>query len=871
MPGSESKSEPSNVLADFEKVVKAERVAIRKRRGENEQDPEACEEITDLVGLALSGGGVRSASFCLGALQALGANDLVKRIDYLSTVSGGGYIGASMIAAMTRGAKEVPSEVKFPFLAIAPDDYKDSPQLRHIRDHSRYLMPHGFNDVLKSTGVLLRGLVVNIILVLAVILPLATMVILANPTVDHLKYSFAADIWLDWVSSDPNAAVYELLHQRFLVTKITLITGFFLLSLWGVVRSYREITGSRSKHAKPDYRGFGASLTKFGVVSLLLAFIAESQTYAIEKWIVVFGSPDFSWGAELSTVSASIAAAASAVVAFRQQLASVIANATDSPTIGAMFKVILAKLVIVLAAFVMPFALYVAFIGIAASGIATNSLPSNYGPTEQYPLLPNMFLSGERFLFIGFVLSFFAWLIYASWRARGSWDFIKASSKKIREEKGATARKLAYFFALFGTLYLAMIATRDNPAGQQQYWDALRCFAWISGITIFVSLTFSENANTLHGLYRDRLNTAFALGPNKPGEAKDRKKEAQSLALSELETDVAPLLLINATLNATRYSDKEYDEDEIKRDAFDPAKRGRRAEFFQFSKTHIGSDATGYVCPGQYDQSNRKVDLATAVAISGAAVSSNSGRVGTPLLSPTLALLNLRLGYWLDNPNSIAGEYNVPKWTEIFSLYLLQEAFGLLRTSSRKLLLSDGGHIDNIGLYQLLKRRCKVIIVIDSEADPAMNFGALADAQRFARIDLGHRIDIDWMPIRASARNRSANRTESVSKSDPSHGNHFAIGKILYSGPNSAVKDGVLLYIKANVTGDEADYVLDYERRYPNFPHESTADQFFSEEQMEVYRALGFHSVSRALEELRNTESRTHDELKEMLREHLRL
>ncbi len=49
------------------------------------------------------------------------------------------------------------------------------------------------------------------------------------------------------------------------------------------------------------------------------------------------------------------------------------------------------------------------------------------------------------------------------------------------------------------------------------------------------------------------------------------------------------------------------------------------------------------------------------------------------------------------------------------------------------------------------------------------------------------------------------------------------------------------------MTGDEPDYVLDYERRYPSFPHETTGDQFFSEEQMEAYRALGFHAVERAL------------------------
>jgi hypothetical protein len=52
---------------------------------------------------------------------------------------------------------------------------------------------------------------------------------------------------------------------------------------------------------------------------------------------------------------------------------------------------------------------------------------------------------------------------------------------------------------------------------------------------------------------------------------------------------------------------------------------------------------------------------------------------------------------------------------------------------------------------------------------------------------------------------------------------------------------GVLVYIKSSLSGDENDLVLDYKRRYGAFPHETTADQFFSEEQFEVSRALGFH------------------------------
>ena len=66
------------------------------------------------------------------------------------------------------------------------------------------------------------------------------------------------------------------------------------------------------------------------------------------------------------------------------------------------------------------------------------------------------------------------------------------------------------------------------------------------------------------------------------------------------------------------------------------------------------------------------------------------------------------------------------------------------------------------------------------------------------------------------------------------------MGEIIY--PQN--QKGILLYIKSSITGDENDYIVDYKRRFPTYPHETTADQLFSEEQFEAYRALGFHAVN---------------------------
>jgi hypothetical protein len=117
----------------------------------------------DANGLALSGGGIRSAAVCLGALQALQVHHRLDWIDYLSTVSGGGYVGACLSASMTKGKHS------FPF----GEDVCDSPMVAHLRNYSNYIMPRGYrwiNNASDAAVVILRGLVANATLVLGALL-----------------------------------------------------------------------------------------------------------------------------------------------------------------------------------------------------------------------------------------------------------------------------------------------------------------------------------------------------------------------------------------------------------------------------------------------------------------------------------------------------------------------------------------------------------------------------------------------------------------------------------------------------------------------------------------------------------------------------
>lgn len=127
----------------------------------------------------------------------------------------------------------------------------------------------------------------------------------------------------------------------------------------------------------------------------------------------------------------------------------------------------------------------------------------------------------------------------------------------------------------------------------------------------------------------------------------------------------------------------------------------------------------------------------------------------------------------------------------------------------------------------MVLRRCHYILVSDAGCDEKMEFQDLGNAIRKIRIDLGIDIEIHVEPLRPSAQDRS-----SV---------HYAIGTIRYSRVDPGAPDGILIYLKPSLSGDEPVDVLDYAAHHDQFPHEPTSDQFFDESQFESYRRLGEH------------------------------
>ncbi|HEV8431914.1 MAG TPA: patatin-like phospholipase family protein [Thermoanaerobaculia bacterium] len=282
-----------------------------------------------------------------------------------------------------------------------------------------------------------------------------------------------------------------------------------------------------------------------------------------------------------------------------------------------------------------------------------------------------------------------------------------------------------------------------------------------------------------------------------------------------------PLQVVNAALNLVAATNLAWQE--------------RKAESFTFSPLHAGSAALGYRPVGDYG-GTAGISLGTAMTISGAAASPNMGYNSSAPLAFLLTLFNVRLGWWLGNPGPHGGGV-LATYTQdsprIALRPLIAEMTGNTNDTFPYVYLSDGGHFENLGLYEMVMRRRRFIIVSDAGCDPDFKFDDLGNAIRKIRIDLG--IPIDMGPVMKLYPRSSQEKG----------GKYCAIGRIRYTcvDRGEAVQDGHLLYIKPTFYKSEPRDIYNYGTANGEFPHESTADQWFSESQFESYRMLGSHVI----------------------------
>lgn len=296
-----------------------------------------------------------------------------------------------------------------------------------------------------------------------------------------------------------------------------------------------------------------------------------------------------------------------------------------------------------------------------------------------------------------------------------------------------------------------------------------------------------------------------------------------------------PLPIVGAALNLVRGKELAWQKRKAASFAYTPLFTGYdyfsdkdRAERKNFSRSAYR--------PTELYGKDGGPHLGTAIAISGAAASPNMGYHTNSALAFLMAVFNVRLGWWTVNPRHLR-LWKVRGSPPLGLVYLLREMFPSTNDDMHYLYLSDGGHFENLGIYELVRRQCRFIIACDASCDPDSSFDDLGAAIEKCRRDFGVKIEID-----VSELHRDANTRHSTA--------HFALGTIHYRIPRGRVtgfRKGYLLYIKSSLTGDETEDVQAYAAQHTAFPHDTTANQFFDESQFESYRALGEHVFQRVV------------------------
>ena len=357
----------------------------------------------------------------------------------------------------------------------------------------------------------------------------------------------------------------------------------------------------------------------------------------------------------------------------------------------------------------------------------------------------------------------------------------------------------------------------------------------------------------MHSFYRNRLVRAY-LGASVPPSKRRRwvqpftgfhrgddvpldgyfSPHGEERSVHDPRIDVAqpgPFHIVNTALNLVAGEQLAWQERKAASFVLTPLYCG-----FEPAGDEIEDETARSIAPFGYRRTTsfagtpKALSLGSAFAISGAAASPNMGFQSSPALSFLLTVFNVRLGWWLGNPRRRkAWKRSGPR---VALLHLFQEVLGQTRGRTKYVYLSDGAHFENLGVYELVRRRCRFIVVTDAGADPDLAFDDIGNAIRKCRADLGVDIDLDLDALREGE--------------DGTSTRHCAVGTIRYLREN---EEGRILYIKASVTGDESADILNYRGKHEAFPHQTTGDQFFDESQFESYRQLGHHVAMSVLEQ----------------------
>ncbi|HKV82723.1 MAG TPA: patatin-like phospholipase family protein [Candidatus Sulfotelmatobacter sp.] len=844
----------------------------RQRRGiQVEAHPD------NLIGLAFSGGGIRSATFNLGILQALAEKSLLRNFDYLSTVSGGGYIGSWLAAITYRLTREPNSSFDEVERKLKPQT-REAPFVNWLRLYSNYLTPYkgiAFGDTWAVLGTWMRSVILNqtiLGILLAGILLLCQAALMALIRAEN-------DGMIFFVSSG----------VLFLLATVSMGID--------VESSARDITLPSSQWI---------------TIGMMLPFIAcVTLNCALWQRTDLGDSPTLLWAAA-GAASYLVAWCPMAVVSWvrrellrrsrrpARRMISIAALLLFAPMAGALGGCLLRvyvkglrnlpawtntnEVVVVFgSSVVMLILLIVGFFHLGLVGRNSKEIAREWWAGQAaYTLLVTL---GWLILMGTVVFGPLAirWVLFEV----GGWSlvvglplilciclsviYIRGRKHQIIADMASWVFCISLILVLETALCIAtglLFEANDTQelwgvhtglgwrSISDQYWDILEsgsplllaglgCFFVLLGLVL--SWRVDVNEFSLHHFYRNRLVRCYlgASNPDRRPQPLVRFDPADDLPLCMLSYNYpGPYPILNAALNITSRQELGYATRQAKSFVFTPlycgydlsdtAKASTVVDLFKpsFAKTEEGGRHEG-------------ISLGTAMAISGAAASPNMGYFTSRATAFFMALFAVRLGWWMGNPRYLSAWRSVGP--RLGLTYFLSELFAQSDQQRRYVYLSDGGHFENLGIYELLRRRCRLIVASDAGCDPNYKFEDLRKLIEKARADFGARIEIDYAAIRPPDGGRESYR-------------NYVVGTIYYDSSN-VVDTGTLIFIKASMPMNQdyrtllvqrlPDEVWRYYDQHRVFPHESTVDQWFDDLQFESYRALGEYVGLMAGEQIR--------------------
>jgi hypothetical protein len=729
----------------------------------------------DLFGLAFSGGGIRSATFNLGLLQKLDSLGILAGFDYLSTVSGGGYLGGFWTAWLSRSKER---KGKFP----TGENRREASEIRHLREFSNFLRPR-ISLLSFETGRIASSLAAALLPSITISLAFVVSVLVAWLGVAWLLLAEKPGRWLEGFG--PTVVL-------FVVTSLVLVVF--------------ELVWRRHPQER---RALGASRfwlwAAMAAVTAGLVWLVLWQLVPLPFPFLLRPAGLGELGPHMATAllpAVAWAMAAIPLITLRSLLSRWFARGYWERVHQGALERVLSLVLLCAAVWSVIGVLWVVGQILAAGGISGLLTAMGTGAA-----------GGGAF----------------SWARKllGAQPNKPTGGKRLERLRPWIPKLLAYVTLAAATAgavtLLVLLFERLGPAGV--FAIAAACLV----VIVLAAWLFDPHENGLHAFYRARLVRAYLGASNvKAVRRATTECEHDDIRLNCLPD--RPLHLICCAAN------------DLSADPLGTLHRGADSAVFSKLGLQIGHRWLPWANDAKKPTKTRSDGapespwLGSVLTASGAAFNShmggksmNLGQAATFLLTA----LNLRLGLWLENPAAHPLGRGASVWTKLQQrfrgLLYFRELLGLSRAHSTWVYLSDGGHFENLALYELIRRHCRYILLSDCGADPEVAFDDFGNAVRRIREDFGVEIDIDLSSLRPGS---------SGYASQP-----MAAGTIKYSKEDV----GILLYIKPTLVGKEPPDVAQYASRNKDFPHETTLDQFYDEAQWESYRRLGEHIADQAL------------------------